>query len=71
MVNPKQKYRSFTIRVPTDLYLKIANEAQNDGVYLNQKANQLIRLGLGEHISLDAALRAMLMEKVSQPEVVE
>lgn len=55
------KFRSFTIRVPDDLYLEMAEAAQSDDVPLNHKANQLLRLGLGKHISLDLAVRRLLM----------
>lgn len=54
-------FRSFTIRVPDALYLEMAQAAQNDDVPLNHKANQLLRLGLGKHISLDIAVRRLLM----------
>lgn len=60
----KAKFRSFTIRVPDDLYLEMAEAALADEVPLNQKANQLLRLGLGKHVSLDIALRRMLQGKV-------
>lgn len=60
----KQTHRSFTLRVPNELYLELANAAQSDDMPLNQKANQLLRLGMGKHISLDDALRAMLLNKV-------
>lgn len=55
-----KKFRSFTIRVPDEVYLEMATAAQSDEVPLNQKANQLIKLGLGKHISLDQALRQLL-----------
>ena len=61
----KPKYRSFTIRVPDDLYLALAKAAQADQIFLNQKANQLLRLGLGQHISLDNALRALLLDRMA------
>lgn len=64
-----QKFRSFTIRVPTDLYLLLATTAQGDGVPLNQKANQLLRMGLGQHISLDEALRRLLINTISEGNV--
>lgn len=60
----KAKFRSFTIRVPDDLYLEMAGAALADEVPLNQKANQLLRLGLGKHISLDSALRRLIQGKV-------
>lgn len=54
------KFRSFTIRVPDGLYLEMAEAAQADEVPLNKMANDLLRLGLGKHISLDTALRTLL-----------
>lgn len=59
-----KKFRSFTIRVPDEVYLEMALAAQSDEVPLNQKANQLIRLGLGKHISLDAAVRRLITRTI-------
>lgn len=61
-----QKHRSFTLRVPTEVYLEMAALAQGEGVFLNQKANQLILLGLGKHISLDAALRRLIGTAITE-----
>lgn len=61
----KPTHRSFTLRVPNELYLELASAAQEDKVALNQKANQLLRLGMGKHISLTETLRAMLMERMA------
>lgn len=63
-----QKFRSFTLRVPNKMYLELATRAQEAGVPLNQMANQLLKLGLGEQISLDEALRRMIM-RIHQQEV--
>jgi len=57
-------HHSFSVRLPNELYLQVASLAQRDGMKLNAKVNQLIKLGLGEHISLDEALRRRLMETV-------
>lgn len=57
------RFRSFTIRVADELYLEMAEAAQADGVPLNHKANQLLRLGMGKHISLDLAVRRLLMKE--------
>lgn len=62
----QQTHRSFTLRVDTPLYLELAALAQSEAVPLNQLANRLLRLGLGKHISLDAALRRMLLEQVTR-----
>ena len=53
-------HRSLTIRVPSDVYFEVATLAQGDDQNLNSKFNQLIALGLGKHVSLDAALRRLL-----------
>jgi predicted DNA-binding ribbon-helix-helix protein len=60
----KQSHRSFTLRVETSFYLELAEKAQSEGIPLNQLANRLLRLGLGKHISLDEALRNMLMDRI-------
>jgi predicted DNA-binding ribbon-helix-helix protein len=57
-------HRSFTLRVEIDFYLELAEKAQAEGIPLNQLANRLLRLGLGKHITLDSALRALLLERV-------
>lgn len=54
------EHRSLTIRVPSEVYFEVASLAQADEQNLNGKFNQLISLGLGRHISLDAALRRMI-----------
>ena len=53
-------HRSFTVRVPTPIYIEIASSAQADGMTLNAKANQLLRLALEKYTSLDTALRVLL-----------
>lgn len=60
-----QKFRSFTLRVPDKMYLELATRAQGQGVPLNQMANQLLKLGLGEAISLDEALKRLLLRTVT------
>lgn len=59
----KETHRSFTLRVEVPFYLELAELAQAEGIPLNQLAKRLLRLGLGKHISLDAALRNLLMER--------
>jgi hypothetical protein len=61
---PREPFRSFTLRVPQSLYVEMAEMARADGVFINQKANQLIRLGMGKHINLDQALARMLKDEV-------
>lgn len=58
------KFRSFTVRVDEQLYLDMAMAAQADGIPLNQKANQLFRLGLGKHVSLQEAIARLLTNQV-------
>jgi hypothetical protein len=53
-------HRSLTVRVPSEVYFEVAKLAQDDEQNLNAKFNQLILLGLGKHISLDAALSRLL-----------
>lgn len=52
--------RALSIRVPSNLYCEIAALAQEEGVDLNTKINELIRMGLGEDKSLTKALRSMV-----------
>lgn len=52
--------RALSIRVPTDTYCVVATLAQEEGVDLNAKLNDLIRMGLGEHKSLTQALHSIL-----------
>jgi hypothetical protein len=64
----KQSHRSFTLRVETPFYLELAEKAQAEGIALNQVANRLLRLGMGKHVSLDQALRSLLVERMVAPE---
>lgn len=61
----KEEHRSFTVRVPLSLYAKIGDLASADGVFVNQKVNQLIRLGMGEHINLDQAVARLLKKEMT------
>lgn len=60
----KNTHRSFTLRVGIDFYLELAEKAQAEGIPLNQLANRLLRLGLDKHVSLDSALRSLLLERI-------
>ena len=53
--------RSFTVRVPHEVYLTICDLAQREGKKLNAKVNDLIAIGIGKNIQLDAQLREMLL----------
>ena len=64
-------HRSLTIRVPSDIYFEVAALARADEQNLNTKFNQLIQLGLGKHVSLDAALRRLIKVSALNGETVE
>lgn len=61
----EKTHQSFTIRVPIAMYLETAKLAQDEGVNLNKKINQLITLGLGKHISLNEALQSLLVRTIT------
>lgn len=61
-----EKHRSFTIRVPQELYLRMTTLAQNEGLALNKKVNQILRLGMGEHIKLDDVLMRLIRTNVPE-----
>lgn len=61
----KEGHRSFTVRVPHSLYAKIGDLANAEGVFVNVKVNQLLQLGLGEHVSLDTALARLIKKEVT------
>ena len=61
---PKEEHRSFTVRIPESLYNRIGDLANSEGVYVNVKINQLLRLGLGEHVNIDAAIARMIKREV-------
>jgi hypothetical protein len=60
--------RSFTVRVPAELYLEICECSTEDDVPINVKVNQLIKLGLGKQVSLNEALRKMVMKLITEDE---
>lgn len=53
--------RTVSIRLPMELYYKIAELAQADGTSLNNKIHQLCRLGMGEHVSVEDAVRRLVL----------
>lgn len=61
----KEPHRSFTVRIPESMYERIGDMANADGVHVNGKVNQLLKLGMGEHISLDAAVARLLKKEVA------
>lgn len=60
---PKEPTRAFSIRMTLSMYEKIAELAHADQVDMNPKVNQLLRLGLGEHINLDAAVARLIRKE--------
>jgi predicted HicB family RNase H-like nuclease len=62
---PKEPHRSFTVRVPESIYAKLGDMAHADGMHVNGKVNQLLRLGMGEHVSLDAAVARLIKREVT------
>ena len=67
----RKSHRSFTLRVDTDFYLELAAKAQAEGIPLNQLANRLLRLGLGEQVSVEDQVRVLLLRMVNGPAVAE
>ena len=65
-VEEDERYRSFTVRVPMSLYVRMSNLAQAEGLFLNKKANQLLLLGLGEHIKLDDVLMRLIKTNIPE-----
>lgn len=65
-MSTKPSHRSFTLRVEIPFYLELAEQAQKEGIPLNQLAKRLLRLGMGKHVSLDSALRSLILERVIQ-----
>lgn len=68
MSEEPKTHQSFTIRVPVALYIEMGQLAQAEGSNLNKKANQLLMLGLDKHVSLDAALRSLLIKTITEKE---
>lgn len=64
MAEVKEQFRSFTVRVPMSLYIEMSNQASKDKMHLNGKANELLRLGLGERINLNKALNDLIRERI-------
>jgi hypothetical protein len=58
--------RALSIRVPSEIYCAVATLAQEEGVDLNSKVNELVRMGLGEHKSLTEALHTMVRKHMME-----
>lgn len=65
---PREAFRSFTVRVPLSTYIAMGKLAREEGTNLNAKVKQLIALGMGKHISLNEALRKLVVETVADEE---
>lgn len=63
--NQSRSHQSFTVRVPVAVYLEMGQLAQDEGTNLNKKVNQLLLLGLDKHISLNEALRSLLVRTMT------
>ena len=62
---PKEPHRSFTVRIPESMYEKIGDMANAEGMHVNGKVNQLLALGMGEHINLDAAIARLIKREIT------
>lgn len=60
----KIPHRSFTVRTPVDLYCEIAEMARAEGVSINHKVGQLIRLGMQEHTDINARIVELIEGKL-------
>ena len=60
----KSPHRSFTVRIPVDLYIEIAELARKDGVSINHKVGQFIRLGMGESINVNDKIMELIRKKL-------
>ncbi|SKB62302.1 hypothetical protein [Sphingopyxis flava] len=63
-MNPEK--RSFTVRVPIDLYLRLGQIAQSEGTDVNATVNRLILLGLGERESLMSLLQRLVNTEIER-----
>ena len=57
------EFRSFTIRVPIELYMEISDAARADGVFLTHKATQLLRIGLNAETNMSYLLARLIKEE--------
>lgn len=60
------RHRSFTVRIPTDLYFEVANVATADSECLNVTVNKLLKLGLGKHVDLTTVLQRMIIRAAAE-----
>lgn len=58
-------HQSFTVRVPIDLYVQIAEMARkDDNKYLNHKVNELLQLGIARDIDLNERIAKFLRTNI-------
>lgn len=62
--NKGEKHRSFTIRVPESLYVRLCDMAQEERTFLSAKVNELILLGLTQNANVEQALLRILKREV-------
>lgn len=60
----KVPHRSFTVRIPVDLYCEIAEEARKDGTSINQKVGEYIRLGMKGTEDINARLAELVEQNL-------
>jgi hypothetical protein len=63
---PREDFRSFTVRVPQSLYIQMGSLAASDKMFLNQKVNQLLKLGMGQHVNVEDMLVRLLRTKITE-----
>ena len=59
------KVRPFTLRLPEELYLEVANRALNAGKTQNAVCTELIRIGLGAKLDARRVLQELLDREFS------
>lgn len=60
---------ALSVRIPKDTYFAVAELARSEGVDLNTKFNELVRMGLGENRSLTDALLRLVKQHLTEEEV--
>ena len=63
------KARPFTLRLPEDLYLEVANRAISSGKTQNAVCTELIRIGLGAKMDVRRALQELMDREFSDNDV--
>jgi hypothetical protein len=64
------KARPFTLRLPEDIYLEVANRAMSSGRTQNAVCTELIRIGLGAKMDVREALQQLLDREFSDNAIV-